>query len=87
MFVLQAGYAAQRVMPIMLDSVNGLSNGSNRLQRPADPRFIELVKVVSEAQRGRYDRDPDRATQAGWRSSIVSSRRERSRLRLLDAPR
>ena len=51
MFLLQAGYAAQRIMPIMLDSVNGLSNGSNRMQRAADSRFTELVKVVSEAQR------------------------------------
>ena len=30
MFMLQAGYAAQRVMPIMLDSINGIANGSNR---------------------------------------------------------
>ena len=35
MFMLQAGYAAQRVMPIMLDSINGIANGSNRLLRPA----------------------------------------------------
>src|SRR6476620_6990844 len=50
MFVLQAGYAAQRVMPIMLDSINGIANGSNRLLRPPDPRFVELVKRVGEAQ-------------------------------------
>ena len=50
MFVLQAGYAAQRVMPIMLNSINGIANGSNRLQRPPDPRFLQLVKLVSEAQ-------------------------------------
>ena len=64
MFMLQAGYAAQRVMPIMLDSINGIANGSNRLQRPPDPRFIQLVQLVSEAQQARYDRDPDRADQA-----------------------
>jgi hypothetical protein len=52
MFVLQAGYSAARVMPIMLDSINGLSNGSNRLQRPADPRFTRLVELVAQAQRG-----------------------------------
>jgi hypothetical protein len=50
MFMLQAGYSAQRVMPIMLDAVNGIMNGSNRRQREADPRFGRLVTLVSEAQ-------------------------------------
>jgi hypothetical protein len=50
MFMLQAGYAARRVMPIVLDSVNGMANGSNRRQRAADPRFTRLVELVSEAQ-------------------------------------
>lgn len=50
MFMLQAGYSAQRVMPILLDSINGLMNGSNRLKRAADPRFTLLVRVISEAQ-------------------------------------
>ena len=50
MFMLQAGYAARRIMPIMLDSINGLANGSNRRQRAADPRFTRLVQLVSEAQ-------------------------------------
>jgi hypothetical protein len=50
MFVLQAGYPAERTMPIMLDSINGLTNGSNRSKRPADPRFMRLIRIVSEAQ-------------------------------------
>ena len=50
MFVLQAGYSAERAMPIMLDSINGLRNGSNRFKRAADPRFTRLVRLVSEAQ-------------------------------------
>jgi hypothetical protein len=50
LFVLQAGYSAARVMPIMVDSVNGLMNGSNRFQRAADPRFTRLVKVLGKAQ-------------------------------------
>jgi hypothetical protein len=33
LFMLQSGYAADRIMPIMLDSINGLNNGSNRLRR------------------------------------------------------
>src|SRR5215831_2782536 len=31
LFMLQSGYSAERIMPIMLDSINGLNNGSNRL--------------------------------------------------------
>jgi hypothetical protein len=50
LFVLQAGYSAARVMPIMLNSINGLSNGSNRMQRAPDPRFTRLVQLVGEAQ-------------------------------------
>jgi hypothetical protein len=50
LFVLQSGYSAERVMPILLNSVNGLINGSNRLKRQADPRFTRLVRLVSEAQ-------------------------------------
>src|SRR5215471_18006863 len=37
-------------MPIMLDSINGLNNGSNRLRRPADPRFTRLVELIREGQ-------------------------------------
>ena len=50
MFMLQAGYSAERVMPIMLDSINGLNNGSNRLRRPADPKFTRLVELMREGQ-------------------------------------
>lgn len=50
LFVLQSGYSAERVVPIILASVNGLTNGSNRLKRAADPRFTRLVELVSEGQ-------------------------------------
>jgi hypothetical protein len=39
LFILQSGYSAERIMPIMLDSINGINNESNRLRRPADPKF------------------------------------------------
>ena len=51
MFLLQAGYAAERTMPIMLTSINGLNNASNRLRRAADPRFARLVRLLGEGQR------------------------------------
>jgi len=50
LFVLQAGYSAERVMPMMISSINGLSNGSNRLKRSAEAGFARLVKLVGEAQ-------------------------------------
>jgi hypothetical protein len=50
LFMLQSGYAADRIMPIMLDSINGLNNGSNRLRRRADPKFTRLVELLREGQ-------------------------------------
>jgi hypothetical protein len=50
LFMLQSGYSAERIMPIMLDSINGLSNESNRLRRPADPKFTRLVELMREGQ-------------------------------------
>src|SRR5271157_616115 len=50
LFVLQSGYSADRIMPIMLDSINGLNNESNRLRRPADPKFTRLVDLMREGQ-------------------------------------
>jgi len=50
LFVLQAGYDAERIMPIMLNSINGLNNESNRLRRPADPKFTRLVQLMREGQ-------------------------------------
>jgi hypothetical protein len=50
LFMLQSGYSADRIMPIMLDSINGLNNESNRLRRPADPKFTRLVELMREGQ-------------------------------------
>jgi hypothetical protein len=50
LFMLQSGYSADRIMPIMLDSINGLNNESNRLRRAADPKFIRLVELLREGQ-------------------------------------
>ena len=50
LFMLQSGYSAERIMPIMLDSINGINNGSNRLKRLADPKFTRLVELMREGQ-------------------------------------
>ena len=50
LFMLQSGYSAERIMPIMLDAINGLNNESNRLGRPADPKFTRLVELMREGQ-------------------------------------
>ena len=71
MFMLQAGYAAQRVMPILLDSINGIANGSNRLQRPPDPHFVQLVQLVSEAQQANTIEIRIERTKQGSESSLI----------------
>jgi hypothetical protein len=50
LFMLQSGYSAERIMPIMLDSINGVNNGSNRQGRLADPNFTRLVELLREGQ-------------------------------------
>jgi hypothetical protein len=50
LFMLQSGYFADRILPIMLDAINGLNNESNRLRRPADPKFTRLVELMREGQ-------------------------------------
>ena len=50
LFLLQSGYDADRVMPIMLDSINGINNESTWLRRPADPKFTRLVQLMREVQ-------------------------------------
>ena len=50
LFMLQSGYSAERIMPIMLDSINGINNESNRLRRPADQKFARLAELIREGQ-------------------------------------
>jgi hypothetical protein len=51
LFVLQSGYAADLVMPIALDSINGINNASKRsMNRPGDPRFLRLVQLLRDQQ-------------------------------------
>jgi hypothetical protein len=49
LFVLQAGYPADVIMPIALDSINGISNESRRyMGHAADPRFNRLVQLIRD---------------------------------------
>jgi hypothetical protein len=50
LFMLQSGYFADRIMPIMLASINGLNNEPNRIRRPADPKFTRLVELMRDGQ-------------------------------------
>lgn len=53
LFLLQAGYAADGVMSLTLDSINGINNRSDRrinLGRAADPRFTRLGSLIREMQ-------------------------------------
>jgi hypothetical protein len=50
LFLLQAGYTAERVMAVMVDSINELDNRSTRLNRQAEPEFTRLVELIREGQ-------------------------------------
>lgn len=52
MFLLQSGYPATLVMPIAVDSINGIANESKRgnMARAGDPQFPRLVQLIYELQ-------------------------------------
>lgn len=50
LFLLQSGYAADLVMPLVVDSINAVRNESRRLARPADAKFARLVELLRELQ-------------------------------------
>src|SRR5215470_9726019 len=55
LFVLQAGYDAEILMPVMLDSINGINNQAKRgiergMRRAADPRFNRVAQLVRDLQ-------------------------------------
>lgn len=51
LFVLQAEYPADVIMPIALDSVNGISNVSRRqMTHAAEPRFNRAVQLLRDLQ-------------------------------------
>jgi hypothetical protein len=52
LFLLQSGYSALLVLPLTLDSINGIANESRRpgMTRPADPRFPRLAQLLFELQ-------------------------------------
>ena len=50
-FLLQSGDSAELVLPLAVESINGLSNESKRgTWRSADPRFSRVAALISEAQ-------------------------------------
>ena len=52
LFLLQSGYSATLVMPIAVDSVNGIANESRRagMTRPGDPDFARVTQLLYELQ-------------------------------------
>jgi len=53
LFLLQSGYPATTVLPIAIDSINGVANESRRagMSRPGDPAFFRLAQLLYELQR------------------------------------
>lgn len=52
LFLLQSGYSATVVMPLAVDSINGVANESRRpgMVRPGDPEFARLAQLLYELQ-------------------------------------
>jgi hypothetical protein len=52
LFLLQSGYSALVVMPLTVDSINGIANESRRagMSRAADPQFVRLTRLLYELQ-------------------------------------
>jgi hypothetical protein len=82
LFLLQSGYSALVVMPLTIDSINGIANESRRpgMSRAADPQFGRLAQLLYELQRGNYlqiriERSKDNAETAvvGFPPAGVSS--------------
>ncbi|WP_428672856.1 hypothetical protein [Reyranella sp.] len=68
LFLLQSGYPATVVMPVAVDSINGVTNESKRagMTRPGDPEFGRLAQLLFELQRAnalqiRIERSKDNA--------------------------
>jgi hypothetical protein len=53
LFLLQSGYPATLVMPLAVDSINGVANESRRaaMSRAGDPEFVRLTQLLYELQR------------------------------------
>jgi hypothetical protein len=71
LFLLQSGYSALVVMPLTVDSINGIANESRRpgMSRPADPQFLQLTQLMFELQQAnalqiRIERSKDNADAA-----------------------
>src|SRR6185437_4600843 len=77
LFLLHVGYSAALVMPVILDSINGLKNAPLRLHLPADPKLQRVVEIVYQAQpAGALQIRIERGKEGGETSLIASARAE-----------
>jgi hypothetical protein len=50
LFLLQSGYDASTVMPLTLESINGINNQSRLMHHVVDPRFERVAQLIRELQ-------------------------------------
>ena len=71
LFMLQSGYSADRIMPIIPIPLTASSARSSRLRRPADPKFPRLVRLVSEGQLAGTIQSRMERPKEGLESSVI----------------
>ena len=91
LFLIQAGYAADFIMLMTVDSINGLSNYSVAPARanPGDPEFFQVVELLRKVQRSgeigmrvELDKSKKETTLLTFRRRVVDGRTEPERVEI-----
>ena len=76
LFMLQSGYSAERIMPIMLDSINGINNEFEPAPAPSRPKIYPPRRADARGSARRRHPDSHRASQGRRRELRAHLRTE-----------
>ena len=91
LFLMQAGYTADLIMLMTVDSINGLNNYSVAPARanPGDPEFFQVVELLRKVQRSgeigmrvEVDKSKKETTLLTFRRRVVDGRTEPERVEI-----
>lgn len=73
---IESGFPVHAMLMLGIDSINGLHNVNSDMDgaRPADPRFLEVVQLLRDAQRRSAFGIRTRVDSAGGRATVVTLR-------------